>query len=95
MTASDLVGLIGVIAALVAYAGLQVGRFRHDDLRYLGLNILSPACLLFSLQYDFNLAAVVTQVLWLGLSVIGLARALHARGRKPGGVSAKCLENET
>ncbi|NMG44139.1 cyclic nucleotide-binding protein [Aromatoleum toluvorans] len=95
MTPSDFVGLIGVIACLVAYAGLQVGRLRHDDLRYLGLNILSPACLLFSLMYDFNLAAVITQVLWLGLSFIGLVRALYARGRKTSRTTAKCAENGT
>ncbi len=95
MTPSDLVGLIGVITCLVAYAGLQVGRFQHDDLRYLGLNILSPACLLISLMHDFNLAAVITQVLWLGLSFIGLLRAMYARSRKTEHLSAKCAENKT
>ncbi|NMG29434.1 CBU_0592 family membrane protein [Aromatoleum evansii] len=95
MTPSDFVGLVGVIACLVAYAGLQMGRLQHDDLRYIGLNILSPACLLVSLMHDFNLAAVITQVLWLGLSLIGLLRAMYARSRKTERLGAKCAETET
>ncbi|AYH43946.1 cyclic nucleotide-binding protein [Azoarcus sp. DN11] len=95
MTPSDFVGLIGVIACLVAYAGLQLGRLQHDDLRYIGLNILSPACLLFSLMYNFNLAAVITQVLWIGLSLVGLVRALYARGRRSDRTTAKCAGNQT
>jgi hypothetical protein len=38
MNFSDVIGIIGVISCLVAYAGLQLGRFHQDDLRYLGLN---------------------------------------------------------
>jgi hypothetical protein len=81
MNLSDLVGLIGVISCLVAYAGLHLGRLQHDDLRYIGLNILSPACLLISLLHDFNLAAVITQVLWLCLTAVGLVNVIRARGK--------------
>lgn len=95
MNTPDLVGIIGVIGCLVAYAGLQLGRLRHDDLCYLGLNILSPACLLYSLLHDFNLAAVITQIVWMSLSLIGLVKAMSARRRKTAGVTARCAENET
>lgn len=95
MSTPDLVGIIGVIGCLIAYAGLQLGRLRHDGLCYLGLNILSPACLLYSLMHDFNLAAVITQVLWMGLSLIGLLKTVAARRRKTASVTARCVESET
>jgi len=95
MNTPDLVGVIGVIGCLVAYAGLQLGRLQHDDLSYLGLNILSPACLLYSLMHDFNLAAVITQVLWLGLTLIGFVKAMYVRGRRTSRATAKCAENQS
>jgi hypothetical protein len=81
MNFPDVVGIIGVICYQVAYAGLQLGHFRQNDLRYIGLNILGPACLLFSLVFNFNLAAVVTQVLWLVVTALGLAKVIRARGK--------------
>lgn len=95
MNIPDLVGILGVIGCLVAYAGLQLGRLRHDGPCYLGLNILSPACLLYSLMHDFNLAAVITQVVWMGLSMIGLLKAMSARRRKTSGMTPRCAESET
>lgn len=95
MTTPDLVGILGVAAILVSYAGLQMGWLRADDFAYSGLNILGPACLLYSLMYDFNLAAVITQITWMGLSGIGLMKAMSARRRKTPGITARCAENKT
>jgi len=95
MNITDLIGLIGVAACLAAYAGLQLGRFQHYDVLYLGLNIVSPVCLLFSLYHNFNLSAVITQVLWLGLTVIALVKAVRRRERKIGAAAADCVKSET
>lgn len=92
MDIPDVVGIIGVIFYQVAYGGLQLGRFQQDDLRYIGLNILGPACLLYSLAFHFNLAAIITQVVWICLTVLGLVRSIRARGqqtRRQG-----CMENK-
>ncbi len=94
MNIPDVVGIIGVICYQVAYAGLQLGRFQQDDLRYIGLNILGPACLLFSLFFSFNLAAVITQVLWLGVTALGLARIIRARRQPLPRPRRGCMENE-
>lgn len=82
MNIPDVVGIIGVICYQVAYGGLQLGRFRQDDFSYIGLNILGPIFLLISLVFSFNLAAVITQVLWLCLTAIGLAKLIRSRGTK-------------
>ncbi|HPR06496.1 MAG TPA: hypothetical protein PK620_11785 [Denitromonas sp.] len=79
MDLPDVVGLIGVICYQIAYAGLQLGRFQQTDVRYIGLNILGPGCLLFSLFFYFNLASFITQVLWISLTAIGLIKILRCR----------------
>lgn len=94
MTLPDIVGITGVICYQIAYAGLQLGRFQQDDLRYVGLNILGPACLLYSLTFDFNLAALITQVLWLGFTALGLVRIFRARGRRTSCLNQRCMNNE-
>ncbi|WP_211165202.1 CBU_0592 family membrane protein [Aromatoleum toluolicum] len=95
MNIPDLVGLIGVAGCLAAYAGLQLGRFQQYDLPYLVLNIVSPACLLFSLYHNFNLSAVITQVLWLGLTVIAWVKAVRRRERKIGAAAPDCVKSQT
>ena len=74
MTVPDVVGIVGVICYQVAYGGLQLGKFHHKNLTYIGLNIMGPSCLLFSLIFAFNLAAFITQVLWLTLTIVGFVK---------------------
>ncbi|NMF96908.1 hypothetical protein GPA27_05850 [Aromatoleum toluolicum] len=94
MNIPDVVGITGVICYQIAYAGLQLGRFQQDDLRYIGLNLLGPACLLYSLVFDFNLAALITQVLWLGITVLGLVQTMRARRRRIPRFDQRCMNNE-
>ena len=79
MTLADLIGLAGVACCKFAYAGLQLGRLSQTDLRYLLLNLLGPACLIYSLSHDFNFAALLTQVLWLMFTLIGAMRMVRRR----------------
>lgn len=92
MNIPDMVGLVGVICYQLAYAGLQLGRFEQSDLRYIGLNILGPGCMLFSLIFHFNLASFITQVLWIVLTTMGLARILNMRRHS---TATDCMNNES
>lgn len=83
MNFSDVVGMLGVASYQIAHAGLQLGRLTHSDRRYQVLNVLGPCLLIYSLTHDFNFAALVTQVLWLALTLVGVARsAFPRRGRR-------------
>lgn len=93
MTLPDIVGLIGVAFYLIAYAGQQLGRFAKDDCRYIGLNILGPACLLYSLAFDFNLAAFLAQAVWLALTLPAAVKLVRA-SRRPGLTGRECVKNE-
>ncbi|NMF96907.1 hypothetical protein GPA27_05845 [Aromatoleum toluolicum] len=93
MSIPDMIGIFGVICVQIAYAGLQLGRVRRDDLRYIGLNILGPGCILFSLVFDFNLASVIAQVLWILMTAISLMKALRPRSRQMPRTAEKCMRN--
>lgn len=71
----DAVGLIGVVFCVAAYAGLQLGLLGLADMRYTALNAVGGLAVIFSLLWSFNLAAFVTQVLWLIFTVVGFVRA--------------------
>lgn len=77
----DLVGAGGVAAIVVAYAALQLGRWRAEELRFSVLNALGAAAILVSLSVDFNLSAALIEGFWLVISLIGIARSLRAGKR--------------
>lgn len=78
MTVPDAVGLIGVALYVGAYAGLQTGRLGLADVRYTILNAVGGLAVIFSLLWSFNLAAFVTQVLWLIFTFVGYVRSRNA-----------------
>ena len=78
MTLPDAVGLIGVALYVSAYAGLQTGRLGLADLRYTLLNAVGGVAVIVSLLWSFNLAAFVTQVLWLVFTLVGYLRSRRA-----------------
>lgn len=83
MTTADFIGIFGVICYQIAYAGLQLGFLHREDRRYLVLNLFGPCCLLYSLLFHFNLAAAVSQVLWLVWSGLGIRKIVLARRSVP------------
>lgn len=72
----DILGGIGVIMILAAYALLESDIFTSKSMRYFMLNGTGAALVLLSLIKDFNLAAFLLEVAWLGISILGMARAL-------------------
>jgi hypothetical protein len=75
VTFPDVIGLIGVALYVGAYASLQLGILGLSDLRYSILNAVGGIAVIYSLIWNFNLAAFVTQVLWLAFTVIGFVRS--------------------
>ena len=90
MSVADLVGIIGVICYQVAYAGMQLGRLQRDGKLYIYLNLFGPCYLLYSLAFHFNLAAAISQLLWLIWSVVGVVVTARARRRQAVPTAAEC-----
>ncbi len=70
----DVVGIIGVIAILVAYLLLQINRIDSNSLQYSVLNAAGALFIIISLFYQFNLSAFIIEISWLFISILGLIR---------------------
>ena len=75
----DVIGAIGVALIVVTYFALQTGRLK-TGLRYSLLNGVGAAMILYSLIFDFNLAAFLVEFFWLAISLYGIYRSMR---RKP------------
>lgn len=80
----DLVGNVGVACILGAYLLLQLNRLDSSSLKFSLINGAGAAMILTSLVHDFNLSAVVIEVFWLAISLLGVVRGLRKRQRSRG-----------
>lgn len=71
MSPTDLIGLAGVAAYVVAYFVVQVLHYPPHGRTPVVLNLIGPVCLLVSLSQAFNLASAISQCLWLLLTLAG------------------------
>jgi hypothetical protein len=75
----DLIGLLGVILILIAYYLLQANKYAPSDLGYLKLNIIGSGFMLYSLCFNWNLPAVIIEVMWLVISVWGIYKTIRKK----------------
>lgn len=75
----DFVGNLGVLFILGTYFLLQLGRMSSSSISYTVLNGLGAAFILYSLLYEFNMSAFIVEVVWLLISLMGLARIYFER----------------
>jgi hypothetical protein len=69
---SDVIGLIGVALLITTYALLQFDRIDPKGFWYSFNNMVVAILVTVSLLYSFNLASMVIEVFWFGLSVYGI-----------------------
>ena len=68
------IGILGVVIVLCVYGMLTTGKLSENEPRYYWLNIFGTVCIGISLIAQWNLASMVSQVLWVVISLMGLAR---------------------
>ena len=83
MTLPDLLGVVGVLCILIAYAGATSGKLDARRAPALLLNLTGALLILLSLYFDFNLSAVLMEGAWALVAIIGLARLALGVSRKP------------
>ena len=76
----DVIGAMGVALIVGSYFLLQTGWFRAG-FRYSVANALGAAMILYSLVFNFNLAAFMVEAFWLAISIYGIRRSRLARRR--------------
>ena len=80
----DLIGTAGVILIVAVYFLLQVGRMQSSSPAFSAANAVGAALILFSLYFEFNLSAFLIELIWLLISVFGLARYFLRRRPRAG-----------
>ena len=70
----DIVGNVGVLVLIVTYLLLQLNRLHSDDLAYSLLNAIGASLIILSLIVDFNLSALLMEVFWVLISLVGIYR---------------------
>jgi hypothetical protein len=68
----DLAGNLGVLLIVGSYFWMQLGRISGQSVTYSLANAAGAALILVSLYFDFNLSAVVIEIFWLAISVMGV-----------------------
>jgi len=75
----DLVGNAGVLLIVTAYMMLQLRRLEATELTFSLMNVIGAALIIVSLLYAFNTSAMVMEVFWLAISLVGVARWARER----------------
>lgn len=70
----DIIGVMGVICVVLSFFLLQVEKVRYDSWGYLLLNLFGALMLLYSLIYNWNLASVIIEVMWLTITTYGIIK---------------------
>lgn len=81
-TAANIIGIIGSILFLIGFAHANMAR-ELNQLLFNALNFVGAILLLISLSVHFNLPAVLLEVCWAAIALVGLIRALIGRRRSP------------
>ncbi len=79
MSLIDVAGVAGVFLILVAYAGATSGKLDPKRPSALLLNLVGAGLILWSLVYDFNLAAFLMEAAWALVAIAGLVRVALRR----------------
>ena len=70
----DFIGNVGVVVVMIAYLMLQLNKLSSAGLAYSVLNAIGASLIVVSLLFDFNLSALLMEVLWVLISLVGIYR---------------------
>jgi paired small multidrug resistance pump len=79
----DILGYIGVLFVLIAYSLQQVRRIDGNGLLYPLLNLIGACLILVSLFHKPNLPAMMMEIAWAIVSLIGIFIAIRLKNSKP------------
>ena len=76
----DFLGNLGVAMIILSYMALQLERIDSRSILYSALNVIGAVLVILSLLVEFNLSALVIEVFWVLISILGIVRRLRAKG---------------
>lgn len=82
MTLPTFIGYAGVVVVLITYLLLASGRLSNNDWRYPVLNIVGTLGIVVSLFEQCNLPSMVSQLVWIAISIVGIMRIAKLKKAK-------------
>jgi len=79
----DLAGFGGVLLIVLAYLLLQLEKLPSSSLTFSTFNAIGSLLIILSLLSKFNLSAFLIEAFWFLISLIGLAKWMVARRKRP------------
>lgn len=79
----DLLGLVGVVIIVVTYLFLQLGKLSSNALSYSLMNAIGASLIVLSLLVNFNLSALLMEVFWVLISLLGVYRYFRLKTLGP------------
>ena len=76
--AADIIGFVGSFCIVAAFAYSNMAK-QMNLLLFNTVNFIGAALLTVSLTVNFNLPTMVLEIVWMGIALFGIAKAL----RKP------------
>jgi hypothetical protein len=84
--AVEIIGWIGAVLILAAYALLSAGRLKGDSLSYQVMNILGAAGFVVNSGWNGALPSAAMNLVWIGIGVFAIRqqRRVHLSSRAAG-----------
>lgn len=82
MTLPTIIGFAGVLLVLFTYWLLASGRLSNNDWRYPVLNIVGTVGIAISILEQWNLPSMVSQLVWIAISIVGIMRIAKQKKAK-------------
>lgn len=70
----DIIGWIGSVMVVMAYALNMYKLMASDSLIYYGLNIIGSACLIVNTVYHNAIPSAVVNIIWVFIALVALLR---------------------
>lgn len=72
MAIIDIIGWLGSILVVTAYALNIYGKLSAESPAYYALNICGSACLIVNTLYHHAIPSMVVNVVWIGIAVVAI-----------------------
>ena len=79
----DFLGIVGVGIIVVTYLFLQLGKLKSEHLSYSLMNAIGASLIVVTLLINFNLSALLMEVFWVLISLLGVYRHFRVKPLGP------------
>ena len=80
--AADIIGFIGSFCIVAAFAYSNMAK-QMNLLLFNAVNFVGAALLAISLTVNYNLPTMVLEIVWMGIALFGIIKALRERAATP------------